>query len=148
MDLKRSELLPKRDLSMIALHKTESGTSLIELVFSIIIISISLTGILSVMTQTINHSADPIVQYKAITLAESYLERTLSKTYSSISLGSSSYTVDGYTISLSVLADTVAGLAVKKASVNVSGSGISLDLVGYVANEAGSDVIYKTEKYE
>ncbi len=148
MDLERSELLLKRDLSMIAPHKTQSGTSLIELVFSIIIISISLTGILSVMTQTINHSADPIVQYKAVTFAESYLEKTLSKTYSSIGLGSSSYTFDGYTISLSVLTDTIAGLAVKKASVNVSGSGVSLDLVGYAANEAGSDVIYKTEKYE
>ena len=133
---------------MIAPHKSQSGTTLIELVFSIIIISISLTGILSVMSQTISHSADPIVQYKAITLAESYLEKTLSKPYSSISLGNSSYSIDGYTISLSVLSDTVAGLAVKKAKVNVSSSGVSLDLVGYAANETGSDVIYKTEKYE
>ena len=79
MDLERSELLLIRGLSMIAPHKLQSGTTLIELVFSIIIISISLTGILSVMTQTISHSADPIIQYKAITLAESYLEKTLSK---------------------------------------------------------------------
>ncbi|MCF6204171.1 MAG: hypothetical protein L3J59_10970 [Methylococcaceae bacterium] len=133
---------------MIALLKKQSGTSLIELVFSIIIISISLTGILSVMTQTISHSADPIVQFKAITIAESYLEKTLSKTYSNITLGNFSYTVDGYIISLSVLADTVAGQVVKKAIVNVSGLGVSLDLVGYAANEAGSNVIYKAEKYE
>lgn len=131
---------------MIVLHKRQTGSTLIELIFSIIIISIALTGILSVMNQTVKHSADPIIQYKAITIAESYLENTLSKAYSSIS--SSSNTIDGYTVSLSVLADSVAGIAVKKAIVNVSGFGISVDLVGYAANETGSNVIYRAEKYD
>ncbi len=148
MVLERLRSSLKRDLSMIVPHKSQSGTTLIELIFSITIISISLTGILSVMNQTVSHSADPIVRYKAITLAESYLETTLSKPYSSITLGSSTYTVDGYTISLAVLTDTISGMPVKKASVSVSGSGVSLNLVGYVANEFAGDVIYRTEKYE
>jgi len=52
----------------------EKGSTLIELIITIVIISIALSGILSVVNITTKHSADPIVQHQAIAIAESYLE--------------------------------------------------------------------------
>jgi MSHA pilin protein MshD len=52
----------------------QSGFSLIELVISIVIIGIAVTGILSVMNITTRHSADPMIQQQALAIAEAYLE--------------------------------------------------------------------------
>jgi MSHA pilin protein MshD len=56
------------------LSSIQKGASLIELIITIVLISIALTGILNVMNQTTKHSADPVVQQQAISIAESYLE--------------------------------------------------------------------------
>ena len=56
------------------IHLIEKGSTLIELIITIVIISIALSGILSVVNITTKHSADPIVQHQAIAIAESYLE--------------------------------------------------------------------------
>lgn len=52
----------------------QTGVTLIELVVSIVIISIALVGILSVMTQTTSHSADPMIRHQAIATAQAYME--------------------------------------------------------------------------
>lgn len=59
----------------------QRGVTLVELIMSMVIIAIALTGIFSVMNFTIGHSADPIVQYQAVGVAESYLEEILSRAY-------------------------------------------------------------------
>lgn len=59
----------------------QSGFTLVELIISMVIISISLTGILSVMNLTVSRSADPMIQSQAIAIAESYLEEILAKDY-------------------------------------------------------------------
>ncbi|BCB25399.1 hypothetical protein SKTS_02850 [Sulfurimicrobium lacus] len=50
------------------------GISLIELVIFIVIVSVGVAGILSVMNVTVLHSADPIIQKQAVSIAESLLE--------------------------------------------------------------------------
>jgi len=59
----------------------QTGITLIELVISIVIISIALTGIFATINFTISHSADHLAEYQAITIAESYLEEILLHDY-------------------------------------------------------------------
>jgi len=62
-------------------HNKEAGVTLIELIISMVIISIALTGILTVMNLTVSHSADPVIQHQAVAIAESYLEEILLQSY-------------------------------------------------------------------
>ena len=58
-------------------HPYQVGATIIELVITIVIISIALVGILGVVNLSIKHSADPVVRQQAIAIAESYLEEIL-----------------------------------------------------------------------
>lgn len=53
------------------------GATLVELIITIIIISVALVGILSVVNLSAQHNADPVVRQQAIAIAESYLEEIL-----------------------------------------------------------------------
>lgn len=55
-------------------HRTQSGVTLIELVVSIVVISIAVTVVLGVLTSTTGASADPMIRHQAVAIAESYLE--------------------------------------------------------------------------
>jgi len=57
--------------------RTHAGMTLIELVISIVIISIALTAILSVMGFTTARSADPMLRQQANAIGQSYLEEIL-----------------------------------------------------------------------
>lgn len=59
----------------------QNGFTLIEMIMSILIISVALTGVLSVMSMTVSHSADPMIQNQAIAIAESYLEEIMLMDY-------------------------------------------------------------------
>ncbi len=61
----------------VALNHKIQGATLVELIITIVIISVSLTGILNVVNLTTSHSADPMVQYQALAIAESYLEEII-----------------------------------------------------------------------
>jgi len=65
----------------------QTGITLIELIISMVIISIALAGIFSVINLTVSHSADPVVEYQAIAIAESYLEEILLHAYSDPNTG-------------------------------------------------------------
>lgn len=52
----------------------QRGVSLIELIMFIVIVGVAVTGIVTVMTQAIAYSADPLIQKQAIASAESLLE--------------------------------------------------------------------------
>ncbi len=59
----------------------QQGTTLIELIISIIIIGVALSGILLVMNQNTGTSADPLIQHQAIAIGEAYLEEILDKPF-------------------------------------------------------------------
>lgn len=141
----------------------QSGATLVELIISIVIISIALTGILTVMNQTVNHSADPLVQHQAIAIAESYLEEVLLQSYSNPSggysgsdrsqfddvddynglsdtgvkdqQGNSVTTLSNYSVSVTVSGATLAdSISAKKVFVSVTGGNANINLVGYKVN--------------
>lgn len=55
----------------------QRGVTLIELVVSIVILSVASAGILMVMTQTVLSSADPMLREQATAIAHSYMEEIL-----------------------------------------------------------------------
>lgn len=57
------------------------GFTLIELVISIVVVSIALGGVLMAINYTVAHSADPMLQHQAMAIAESYLEEILLKPF-------------------------------------------------------------------
>lgn len=59
----------------------QRGVTLIELIVSIVIITIAMVGILSVMTLTTSHSADPMIRHQAIAIAQSYMEEIQSHNF-------------------------------------------------------------------
>ena len=146
------------------LNVLQSGVTLIELIISMVVISIALTGVFTVMNFTVSHSADPIIQHQAIAIAESYLEEILLQAYEN--------PTDGYTggsrsqfddvgdyngltdtgvhdnqgnllsalsnynvaVAVSSAVSLTDGILAKKITVTVSGIGSSLSLVGYRVN--------------
>ncbi|RJX31494.1 MAG: type II secretion system protein [Oxalobacter sp.] len=60
------------------LHRSRQvGTTLIELILFIVIVSVGVAGILSVMNITTRYSADPMVRKQALAIAESLLEEIM-----------------------------------------------------------------------
>lgn len=53
------------------------GFTLIELVISIVILSIGVTAFLVLINQTVRHSADPMILEQANAIAQSYLEEVM-----------------------------------------------------------------------
>lgn len=146
---------------MTARRNRQGGVTLVELILSMVIISIALAGIFSVINLTVSHSADPLVQHQAVAIAESYLEEILPRNYAGAASGSradfddvddynnltdngvhdqNGATVAGlaqYTVTVSVAAPaTLAdGVNAKKITVSVSGPGVAgLSLIGYKAD--------------
>lgn len=52
----------------------QTGITLIELIIAIVIMGLALSGVLSAINQTNQHSADPVLELQAIQVAEAYLE--------------------------------------------------------------------------
>ncbi len=59
----------------------QSGTTLIELVIAIVIVSIAVSAILMVFSMNVGHSADPMIRYQAVAIAEAYLEEISLKSF-------------------------------------------------------------------
>jgi MSHA pilin protein MshD len=148
---------------MIVRHRTQTGVTLVELILSLVIISIALSGVLTVMNQTVSHSADPVIQHQALAIAESYLEEILLQSYDDPDgtdgesnrillddvddynglsdtgvhdqLDNLVTTLSSYNVSVAVSIVTLTGsVSAKKVTVTVSGKGTSLNLVGYRAD--------------
>lgn len=66
--------------------RSQRGVTLIELVISIVVISVAMAGVLLVMNQTTRHSADPMIEHQAVAVAEAYLEEALLKSFADPSL--------------------------------------------------------------
>ncbi|ABA87653.1 type IV pilus minor pilin MshD, putative [Syntrophotalea carbinolica DSM 2380] len=143
--------------------KHSGGFTLIELVVSMVVVSIALGGVLMVMNYTVQHSADPMLQHQAVAIAESYLEEVLLRSYADPD-GSDGETVrsllddvddydgwadtgacdqegtaitglESYTVSVAVDDAVLNTVACKKVTVTVSHpTGINLKLSGYRTN--------------
>lgn len=61
--------------------RRQTGITLVELVITIAVLAIGLTGILLVLNQNIQHSADPMVEQQAVNIAEAYLDEILNQPY-------------------------------------------------------------------
>ena len=59
----------------------QCGFTLIEVITTIVIISISATAILSVFSGTVRSSANPMIQQQAISIAEAYMEEIMLKPF-------------------------------------------------------------------
>lgn len=59
--------------------RSQRGVTMVELVVSIVIISIAVTAVLGVLSMTTANSADPMIRHQAAAVAESYIEEILLK---------------------------------------------------------------------
>lgn len=59
----------------------DRGFTLIELVISIVIISVGLTGCIFALTTASRYSADPMIKQQASSIAKSYMEEIISKEF-------------------------------------------------------------------
>lgn len=81
-------------------HRCQQGLTLVELIVSMVIISVALGGVLMVMNFTTSHSADPMVQHQAVAIAEAYMEEIILQPYNN--------PAGGYTGAVRALFDDVA----------------------------------------
>ena len=58
------------------------GFTLIEVIVTIVVLSVAATAIMSMFTNTIRTSADPMIQQQALSIAEAYMEEILLKPFS------------------------------------------------------------------
>lgn len=61
--------------------KRQSAFTLIEIIVTIVLISISATAIMSVFTSTVRSSANPMILQQAVSIAEAYMEEILLKPF-------------------------------------------------------------------
>ena len=143
-------------------RKTQAGLTLVELVISIVVISVSITGVLSVMNLTVGHSADPLIQHQSIAIAEAYMEEILLLAYSdpdATEAGETRATYDdvddyhglsdtgvhdqsgnavaslsNYNVAVNVTTVTVNTITMQRVDVTVSGVLGNLTLSGYKAS--------------
>ena len=148
---------------MTARHKQEYGATIIELVITIVIISIALIGILSVVNLSVKHSADPVVRQQAIAIAESYLEEILllpvidpdgsntgetratfdnvedydglSDTGAKNQNGNTLTGLENYTVTVSINDETISAVTMKAVTISVVRPGTdTITLTGYRAS--------------
>ena len=59
----------------------QKGMTLVEMVISIVLVSIAMTAMLSAFSTSMGRSADPLWKTKSLKLAQAYLDEILSKKY-------------------------------------------------------------------
>lgn len=137
------------------------GFTLPEAMLAIVVIGLGLAGLLTALSTTARHDADPMVRRQMSAIAAELLEEIMLKPYAAAANAApagcardtyndvSDYhgyaatgicTIDGvaiaalaaYSVSVSVAADTLGGVgATKRITVTVSHGGESLQLVGW-----------------
>ncbi len=145
----------------------QRGVTLIELVMTMVVISLAVAGVLGVLQQTTARSADPAIEAQALAVAESYLDEILQRAYTDadgLEVGETRATFDdvddydalavngciatsaacpalgacacdqfgapvdelaGYTVTVGVGTQTLAGAAAKRVDVTVTHPGLA-----------------------
>ncbi len=78
---------PELRRSLAARLAETSGVTLVELIISITIVGIAVTGTLLSINRSVRSSADPLVVHQALVVAEAYLEEILLNDYYDPDLG-------------------------------------------------------------
>jgi MSHA pilin protein MshD len=60
-----------------SIERRQRGLTLIELIMFIVIVGAALAGVLTVLTHTTRHSADPMIRKQALAIAEAILEEVM-----------------------------------------------------------------------
>lgn len=63
------------------MNGTQRGATLVELIVSIVVISVGLAGVLIAINRNVSSSADPMIQHQTVAIAEAYLEEILTKNF-------------------------------------------------------------------
>ena len=64
---------------------TQKGATLVELVMTIVIISVAIAGVVGAFSLIASRSADPLNQTRAVALAQLYMDEILARRYASAS---------------------------------------------------------------
>ena len=59
----------------------QAGITLVELIVSIVVIAVAVTGVLLAVQFTTRHSADPMIRQQAVAIADAYMEEILLRPY-------------------------------------------------------------------
>ena len=59
----------------------QSGFTLVELIVSIVVIAVAVTGVLLAVQFTTRHSADPMIRQQAVAIADAYMEEIMLQPY-------------------------------------------------------------------
>ena len=59
----------------------QAGITLVELIVSIVVIAVAVSGVLLAVQFTTRHSADPMIRQQAVAIADAYMEEILLKPY-------------------------------------------------------------------
>ena len=128
---------------MSAMVRNSSGFTLVEMIITIVIISVGLSGVLMTFQMVVKSSADPLITKQLISIAEAQMEGVLLKEFAAIVNDSACPSCpSGYTSSITVLAPSVAWEGIdaannKTITVNVSHtSGQAFQLISRRTNYA------------
>lgn len=135
----------------------QSGFTLIELIIFIVVVGAGLAGILSVSSNIVKSSADPMVRKQAVALADSILEEILQKEFEDpdglpnvVESGRDTYddvddydgktqsiftgwpaSLSTYTVSIAVAPAALGTIAAKQVTVTVTGGSNVIVMTGY-----------------
>jgi MSHA pilin protein MshD len=62
-------------------QQSQSGFTLVELIVSIVVIAVAVTGVLLAVQFTTMHSADPMIRQQAVAIADAYMEEIMLQRY-------------------------------------------------------------------
>lgn len=88
-------------------HK-QGGVTLVEVIITIVVLSVGVAGIMNVLWQTATYSADPMQRQQALNIAQSYMEEIIAKHYADPNLappGASCGLLDGTRTSYNDICD-------------------------------------------
>jgi MSHA pilin protein MshD len=74
--------MPVKQLSI---AKRQKGFSLVEMIVVIVVLAIALTGVSLAINETVKQSPKPLVQTRAMELAQTYLDEILAKRFDEVS---------------------------------------------------------------
>jgi len=115
-----------------SIFRRHSGFTLLEIIVTLVVISIAATTLMSVFSSTVRTSADPMIQQQAVSIAEAYMEEILLKDFA-VGPGSTRATFDDvldYDGLLNAGArdqnnNLIAGLGAYTVSVSVAGNSLN-----------------------